>query len=187
MSRLLLNIFLVFIGLSIGMFIERVPYLTLDKNVNVVAAMNLLFMAGLAILIPSLLTRKIDNHRCKKNLLISEIELLNSISKEVQVIIESSAGNVFSTADIKNIKYLCKKLKGQFSLLKSQTDNLGNDNVNKQVLEMEKDINNYWEVVTGDACPLTSPVTPAFIWNQDRQFNRLSKGMSLLKFMINDS
>lgn len=187
MKNLLLLITGLIIGLYIGLVVDRIPFFVLDRNINIVVAGNLVFMVILAILIPVFLTKKIDNAKYKKELLISEIDDLKLISREIQVSFENHSEKILPVDEIKTITYSCKKLKAQRRMISNQIEGFGGERIKKCMLELKNEVDEYWDVVTGDRSPQLKPVCPRFMWVQDKQFNALSRKANILKFMIIDS
>lgn len=183
--------FLILASLTIGFFlgfsIKQLPFISVDPKVDLVAVGNLIAFVIFAVAIPSLLTTRINDRRCEKDLLIDEINqivlMVNGINELISDSLDDSiTKNQFLTisAEFKKIRQSInflesrtsksKKLTGMFSCLK--------------VRQME-----YWETVTGKNGIKNGgfSVKVSFYNRQHNKYYELMRELKRIKFSINAS
>jgi hypothetical protein len=175
------------LGCFIGLSIVRVPYIELNPEVDLVAVWNLLIVIILAFLIPNILTSKLDNKRCEKNLLINELDILCNDIKEINKILNSLHDQTPSRTQFTQILQVFKKARNHLTLISDRIALFNNSKTNQYKLDLDNQLTLYWESVTGDNglnCKKFI-VTSPFLWKQSTNYDKTSILIRQLKFTIN--
>ena len=175
------------IAFYLGTTAIHIPYLQLSPQINLVDLANVLLVLVLAVIIPTSLTRKIDDHRCEKNLIISEIDIFCSAVNEIDELIKSLINKSNSPENFTNVNSRFKSCRQHFSTIQEQVDPRFGVAASKQLDRLSLEIQECWEFITGDSGlkPNRSKITAPFFWRSHSKIQSTLRESRKLKFLIN--
>mgnify|MGYP003150293737 CR=1 FL=1 len=111
--NLIIKVFLLILififGLFLGNSYSKIPYLQFDPKVDIISILNLIVALSLALIIPYAVTTRLENKRCHKDMLISDLRVLSQSVTEIEEFIDSLRGKIISSSDHKTVLSLFKK------------------------------------------------------------------------------
>lgn len=179
---------LIFIcGVFLGACIVRVPFLTLDPQINIVEVANLLAVIVLAFMIPIILSVRLDSKKAHKELLIIEVSTLCENLLNINNLIATMAGKTPSRDEFNQVVSLFKRARSQMSQIDTEVAALNDKSSLQKCRKLSDDLSVYWSSVTGNDGIKTTNfiVSPAFIWKQVAKYENAIKVARTLKFEIN--
>lgn len=175
------------VGFFIGICIVRVPYLSLDPQINIVDVANLLAVIVLAFMIPVILSVRLDSKKAHKELLIIEVSTLCENLLSINNLIATMAGKTPSRDEFNQVLNLFKRARNQMSQIDIEVAALNDKASLQKCQKLSDDLSFYWSSVTGNDGIKTANfiVSPAFIWKQVAKYENVIKVARALKFEIN--
>lgn len=138
------------LGLFSGSLITRFPYFTLDPSINIIELLNLLFLVLLTFLVPYFVTRRIDNDKGHKNMLISEADMICRNIEIIETILQDNLDQSLGRPTyIKLISYT-KKLSQSMEIIEKQTMKYSHSEIKSSVTKLKSLITSHWNDLTGD-------------------------------------
>lgn len=175
-------------GIYIGTAFIHVPYFELDKDVNIIELGNFIAIPMLALLIPIFLTKKLDDKKCSKDLLISELKVLCESLSEINVSVKNLSGRAPDRDEFRNIMSDFKSIRVHFNFIKEESKRLKSSSVELQIKDVNTKIEGYWKMVTGDEGIKIQNfrASQKFIWKQSLEHDLVARETKKLMFTINN-
>lgn len=166
---------------------DRVPFVSLNSEVGLAELGNAVIIICLALIVPFLVTSRIDNSRCEKNLLIEEISILGESLDRVDSLLIERCGEKLSPEEFKEILFLFKKAHMRANYIYGQVDLSAKRFRGADDGVFLGSIERYWEVVTGGEgiTPSGYKVDSSFIMKQTMAHDVVSRELRRLKFHLN--
>lgn len=176
-------------GAYFGFTIQRIPFLTLNPQVDIVALGNLVFVVLLSILIPIFVTTRMNNNRIKKDMLIEELRLFCESLELTSNLVEANIGKTPTKIDFTKVLGSFKKARQNFNVINEQLDKKSNKKILVTKRKLDESLMVYWKFVTGDDGIKMNDyiVTPSFYWKQSCKFDDTARVARQLIFLINKS
>lgn len=175
------------LGFFLGLILVRVPYLTLDSDVNIIDLANLVALIVLTIVIPVILNSRLDNKKNHKELLILEVTALCESLFEINESIIKMNGNTPTRDQFNSIINLFKRANGHMNQICEEVSSIGDKNSMEKCKKFQEGIKIYWDVVTGDEGIKIQNfmISAGFIWKQSKRYDDLVRAARSLRFEIN--
>jgi hypothetical protein len=180
--------FIFIFGTFLGLSITRVPFLTLNSDVDIIEIGNLIFLIFLSFIIPLFITKRMDNDRVQKDMLIEEVAIFCSHLEIVNDVLEVKLSKELDQEGYKKILSSLKKSRQSFELLKEQLVEVSPNKLDTDVSSLEELLEGYWEFLTGDSGvkPQCYVVKSTFIWKQNKLLGSINRNARKLGFKINN-
>lgn len=176
------------VGIWIGLSLNRIPLVSLDPQVGLAELGNAVMVLVLALTVPFLLTRRIDNQRNEKNLLIDEIRVFYKSLEEIDKLLMGKCGQELSQDSFREVIFLFKKSKMQFAHVEDQLGESFSKARNQTIGQINDALGIYWVTVTGNGgiTPSGFQVTHGFVVKQAAVFENTARAARKLQFQVND-
>lgn len=175
LAKLALGLLLLGIGVFIGVLINNVPYFTFSNEVGFGDIANIAIAVALAVIIPSVLERKLNNTRYIKDFLIDEVGKIIQEAEGIKELVDQCASGEITT-DIKrgiirrdeNIDHGIISLIEQLNLVfPKKSKGICDDLTDEAVL--------YWDAISGGNLMNDAfRVDDSFIKKHDRAFMKIT-------------
>ena len=176
-------------GVYLGLIIQKIPYLTLNPQVDVVALGNLIFVVILSILVPIFVTTRMNNSRIKKDMLIEELRYFSKSLELTSNLLEANIDKTPTKIVFTQVLGSFKKARQIFKVIDEQLDKKSSEKILVTKSELDKTLMTYWKFVTGDdGIKMNNyKVTASFFWKQSCKFDDTARVARQLIFLINNS
>lgn len=184
--RLLFGIFLIFIGVIVGIAIRNYYDLTIADTINIVDAVALLVTVFLAVYIPEVLDRQQQVKKDKKDLIERRIEELQGFYRRLNLLIQQESHTIKDNLTIRNTLDICshrlETIVTLLSFLKVKKS------FEKEIAEIRRFTQSYRKLLYTEDLE-----KPDFRYTQEVQdqeellYNKIDKSASLLIFKISDA
>lgn len=183
-----LAIFIFIFGTFLGLSITRVPFLTLNSDIDIIEVGNLLFLIFLSFIIPLFITKRMDNDRIQKDMLIGEVNIFCSHLDVVDNALEAKLSEELDQEGYKKILSSLKKSRQSLELLKEQLIEMSSKKLESDISSLEGLSVEYWKFLTGDdgVKPQSFVVKSRFIWKQKNLLGTITRNARNLGFKINN-
>lgn len=189
MINLLIVIGSLLLGGSVGFFFGDSSSINLsfDRQINLVELGNLIFLVFLSVFIPFYVNTHIDNKRCEKDLLISDIHMMCNELENIDECIKSSIGKELLKEHFNKINSLFKRSRVISDEIKRHSKDLSSKKIVNQLQKFETELEHYWILVTGDAGikPQGFNVSLRFFNKQNTRYLTTARAARSLRFTIN--
>lgn len=177
------------IGLYLGLLVNRVPYLTLSKEIDIIELANLTAMILLAITLPTLLNNKLDDKRCAKNLIIQELDVFCGTTESIMDALTSNDGNKLEQKDFGIILSNFKRSSSHLASIINQINGLSTNESLSTIDDIDNQLYLFRDGVTGNKGikPNGFLVTRPFISRQQLIHDEILSTLRNLKFQVNDA
>lgn len=184
--RLLFGIFLIFIGVIVGIAIRNYYDLTIADTINIVDAVALLVTVFLAVYIPEVLDRQQQVKKDKKDLIERRIEELQGFYRRLNLLIQQESHTIKDNLTIRNTLDICShRLETIITLLSFLKVK---KSFEKEIAEIRRFTQSYRKLLYTEDLE-----KPDFKYSQEVQdqeellYNKIDKSASLLIFKISDA
>jgi hypothetical protein len=183
-----LGVFTFIFGIFLGLSITRVPFLTLKSDIDIVSIGNLLFLIFLSFIIPLFITKRMENDRVQKDMLIAEINIFCFHIDVVGDTLESNLSKVLDSNGYKKILSSLKKSRQSLELINEQSVELSAQKLDLEISSLKLLSAEYWELLTGDSGVKKERFTvkSSFVWRQNKLLGSLTRSARKLGFKINN-
>jgi hypothetical protein len=176
------------IGLGLGMFMDRVPYLTLDPATKPIELINLILIVLVAVGVPLWITSRVDNIRAKKDLIINELEEFIVQLDKRSSILSSKENFKDLNFELLQLNRLAKTARSMLRMTKSQLGSPIKKDVLECLDEFEARLNDYWRYTTGNngVFTVTESNSSKFCLKQSNLADQLRFAAKKSKFIVNE-
>ena len=182
------GVFIFIFGIFLGLSITRVPFLTLKSDIDIVSIGNLLLLIFLSFSIPLFITKRMENDRVQKDMLIAEVSIFCSHLDVINNTLESNLSKVLGSEEYKKILSSLKKSRQSLELIKEQLVDFSAEKLDSDMLSLSALLEGHWLFLTGDSGikPSGFTVKSNFIWRQGSLLDSLTRSARKLGFKINN-
>ena len=138
------------IGIVLGKIISNFPYIEWDKKIEAMSVISWLTTIGIAVAIPFLVKKGIDDNRGIKSFLIDEVKDLIQLVKSIRdVIISAYEKGKFEEADRDQVLNLFNSAQQKVGSIQQQLEISFKEDSYEVVVDMKAALSGYKDYLTG--------------------------------------
>ena len=181
-----LYLFLIGIGVVIGVAIRRYHDIPLAETINIIDVAALITTIFLAVYIPGVLDRKLEIHRDKKRLINSRVDELQYLYRKINLLVQQGGNHGSQSREIGNIIDICDSRLATIVMLIRNTEM--KISIDAEMLEVIALCDEHKKLFAGHA-PQDDEVenSAAFLENEERLYNDIDRAMSLIILKLSDA
>lgn len=177
----------ILIGFLLGVIFATSNELKIVNELNVASFSNLLLIIILSILIPIYLTKRIDNVRSLKGLLMHSLnEYCNDIDN-IDDLLSTKLNSKIDQEFCSKINYKFQSFGKRLSTISKQLNILADVEINDLFITVKTQHTGYWDSVTGEngIKPNKFDLNIEFLLEQKKLYDNLRENIGILKVKIN--
>lgn len=178
--RFLFGLFLVALGVVIGIAIRHYHNVPLAETINIIDVATLVTTIFLAVYIPEVLDRQLQIKKDKKELIEERIEEMQALYRKVNLLVQQDGNTEKDRLSIRNTLDVCQHKFDTIETLLAAAEM--KTSFNKEIGIIRQFINEHKELLWNDPA-----YTAAIKEKEEMLYNSIDKETCLLVFKISDA